>query len=98
MIGHAGLALERKLEDGTWFVRADILREFDGKANASYRLEGGLPNHTRIDFRDTWGEMSLGSTWKLDQKSFGYVQLKKSFCSDVETEYRLDIGYRHMFD
>lgn len=98
VIGRAGLALGRKLEDGTWFIRADILREFDGKANASYRLEGGLPNHTRIDFRDTWGEVSLGSTWKLDQKSFAYAQLKKSFCSDVETEYRLDIGYRHMFD
>ncbi len=98
VIGRAGLALGRKLEDGTWFIRADILREFDGKVNASYSLEGGLPNRTRNDFRDTWGEVSLGNTWKLDQKSFAYAQLKKSFCSDVETEYRLDIGYRHMFD
>ena len=98
VIGRVGLAFGRKLEKGSYFVRVDGLREFNGKGGAIFQETGGTPNRSRIDFRDTWGEVSLGGTWKLDEKSFGYAQLKRSFSADIQTEYRVDVGYRHIFD
>ena len=47
--------------------------------------------------KDTWGEIVAGGSYNLNKDTFGFLQVKRSFAADIQTDYRLDVGLRYQF-
>lgn len=54
-------------------------------------------NHSTESLKDTWGEISAGTTVNFGKNVKGYAQIKRSFAAKVKQEYRADVGLRLVF-
>lgn len=97
VIGRIGMALGREWKQGSAFVKLDGLREFAARYKAHYSLDNGVENRSRISMKDTWGEISAGGSYNFNKDTFGFMQVKRSFAADIQTDYRFDIGLRYQF-
>ena len=97
LIGRAGIGVGKEGKKGSAFVKVDALREFKGEYKARYHLDHGAWNKSRISMKDTWGEITIGGTYNFRKDTYGFVQAKRSFASDLEQEYRVDAGIRYVF-
>lgn len=97
VIGRIGMALGREWKQGSAFVKLDGLREFAARYKAHYSLDNGVENRSRISMKDTWGEISAGGSYNFNKDTFGFIQVKRSFAADIQTDYRFDIGLRYQF-
>ena len=97
VIGRIGMALGREWKQGSAFVKLDGLREFAAKYRADYSLDNGAENRSRISMKDTWGEVTVGGSYNFDRDTFGFMQVKRSFAADLQTDYRFDVGLRYRF-
>lgn len=97
LIGRAGIGVGKESKKGSAFVKVDALREFKGEYKARYHLDHGAWNKSRISMKDTWGEITVGGTYNFRKDTYGFVQAKRSFASDLKQEYRVDAGIRYVF-
>lgn len=97
LIGRAGIGVGKEGKKGSAFVKVDALREFKGEYKARYHLDHGAWNKSRISMKDTWGEITIGGTYNFRKDTYGFVQAKRSFASDLKQEYRVDAGIRYVF-
>lgn len=97
LIGRAGIGIGKEGKKGSAFVKVDALREFKGEYKARYHLDNGAWNKSRVSMKDTWGEVTIGGTYNFRKDTYGFVQAKKSFASDLKQEYRVDAGIRYVF-
>ena len=96
LIGRVGVAGGYQSDKVSAFVRVDALRDFTAKYKADYQV-GNVRNHSTESLKDTWGEVSAGTTVNLGKDLKGYAQVKRSFAAKVKQEYRADIGLRLVF-
>lgn len=97
LIGRVGIAVGRKLDNGSYFARFDAKKEFLGEFDTVFTKDGSS-NTGRADMGDTWYELSVGGTCNFDEETTGYFQVKRSFDADLETKYRIDVGLRYSFN
>lgn len=96
LTGRVGVAGGYQSDKVYAFVRVDALRDFTAKYKADYQV-GNVRNHSTESLKDTWGEVSAGTTVNLGKDLKGYAQVKRSFAAKVKQEYRADIGLRLVF-
>lgn len=97
VIGRIGISLAREWKEGSSFIKLDGLREFTARYKADYSLDNGAWNRSEISMKDTWGEIVAGGSYNLSKDTFGFLQVKRSFAADIQTDYRLDVGLRYQF-
>lgn len=98
LIGRIGIAVGRKLDNGSYFARLDAKREFCGELTSKFTQSSGDSNIGRADMKDSWYELSVGGTCNFDKDTTGYFQVKRSFDADLQTKYRIDLGLRYTFN
>ena len=98
LIGRIGVAVGRKLDNGSYFARLDAKREFCGELTSKFSQSSGDSNIGRADMKDSWYELSVGGTCNFDKDTTGYFQVKRSFDADLQTKYRIDLGLRYTFN
>lgn len=98
LIGRIGVAVGRKLDNGSYFARLDAKREFCGELTSKFSQSSGDSNIGRADMKDSWYELSVGGTCNFDKDTTGYFQVKRSFDADLQTKYRVDLDLRYTFN
>ena len=96
LIGRVGVASGYQNDKLSTFVKVDALRDFTAKYKADYQV-GNVRNHNTESLKDTWGEISAGTTVNFGKNVKGYAQIKRSFATKVKQEYRADVGLRLVF-
>ncbi len=97
-IGRAGLVAGYKFGDmGNAYVRASVLRDFDGEAEYSFSKDGATPRELKEDLGGTWYEFGIGANCSITKNIHTYVDLETSHGGEVETDYRVNIGFRYSF-
>lgn len=96
LIGRVGIQGGYKSDKFESFVRVDGLRDFTAKYKVNYSM-GPVKNQSSISLKDTWGEVTAGTTINIGKNVKGYAQVKRSFAAKVKQEYRADIGLRLVF-
>ena len=86
-------------DKGTIHVRASVLHDFKGEADATASLasNSAVSKSLSDDLGGTWYELGLGANFNLSDSTYAYVDLEKTFAGAVEEQWRWNIGVRHMF-
>ncbi|MEY8455902.1 autotransporter outer membrane beta-barrel domain-containing protein [Turicimonas muris] len=97
LIGRAGVGFGKEGKSGSAFVKVDALREFTNQFKAHYTSNDGGEASSRINMKDTWGEITVGGTYNFKKNVYGFAQAKRSFAADIKQDYRFDAGIRIIF-
>ena len=94
LVGRAGFraGLTCPNNKGNVYVRASVLREFDGDVTVK-RGDGAYEQ----DMGDTWFEYGLGANWNPARNSQIYVDVERSSSADLSEPWRFNIGARYAF-
>lgn len=96
LVGRLGLAVGRASEKGSFYLKASLAHEFQGKTGVRFS-EGGIENWTSDDFGDTWGEIGIGGTVRIGAHSYAYADVERTVGADVKVPYRVNAGVRWSF-
>lgn len=88
-----GKAFDKK---GSVYAKASLLHDFVGSADTYLSLKG-LSNSYSQDSGDTWWEAGLGFNYKVNDSSYLYADVVKTFGGDVETPWQWNVGMRWAF-
>lgn len=88
-----GKAFDKK---GSIYAKASLLHDFVGSADTYLSLKG-LSNSYSQDIGDTWWEAGLGFNYKVNDSSYLYADVVKTFGGDVETPWQWNVGMRWAF-
>lgn len=88
-----GKAFDKK---GSVYAKASLLHDFAGSADTYLSLKG-LSNSYSQDIGDTWWEAGLGFNYKVNDSSYLYADVVKTFGGDVETPWQWNVGMRWAF-
>ncbi len=80
--------MARKEKSGSAFVKVDALREFTNQFKAHYTSNDGGEASSRINMKDTWGEITVGGTYNFKRMFMAFAQAKRSFAADIKQDYR----------
>ena len=93
-LGRLGFVLGRKIKDtGDYYFKANVYREFAGSGdmNLAYGIE--RMNYDG-DHKDTWFEMGLGTNVKLNNSTYFYGDVLKTFGADIQKKWQINAGLR----
>ncbi|WP_405384177.1 autotransporter outer membrane beta-barrel domain-containing protein [Phascolarctobacterium sp.] len=96
-IGRLGLAVGKKLDKGSYYAKLAVAHEFAGDFDTTYKAAGEPEAKTNIDFSDTWYELRVGMTEQMNDSSYFYANLGKTFGGEVTEKWRVDAGMRFSF-
>lgn len=88
-----GKAFDKK---GSIYAKASLLHDFAGSADTYLSLKG-LSNSYSQDIGDTWWEAGLGFNYKVNDSSYLYADVVKTFGGDVEMPWQWNVGMRWAF-
>lgn len=88
-----GKAFDKK---GSIYAKVSLLHDFAGSADTYLSLKG-LSNSYSQDIGDTWWEAGLGFNYKVNDSSYLYADVVKTFGGDVETPWQWNVGMRWAF-
>ena len=97
VVGRAGVGVGYETNKGSVYAKVDVLREFANTYRATYTLDNGAWNKSKIKMKDTWAEAVVGGTRNFNESSYGFVQAKRSMGAELQTKYRVDAGIRFVF-
>ncbi len=94
LVGRAGFraGLTCPNNKGNVYVRASVLREFDGDVTVT-RGDGAYEQ----DMGDTWFEFGIGGNWNISPNAQIYADLERTTSADLEEPWRFNIGARYAF-
>jgi len=96
--GRLGIAAGRQTDMTSAFVKLSLNKEFSGNFNATFRADGDTEDiPVNLDMKDTWVDIEIGGSYRMEKGTFVYGTLTKSFHSAIKTEWRLDAGIRLAF-
>ena len=83
-------------EMGVIYAKASLVHDFDGQTDFTATKDGNI-SHMSSDLGGTWGEFGLGANINWSKNTYTYVEIEKTSGSDLEENYRWNIGIRHNF-
>jgi len=96
-IGRISIGIGQKTKTRTLFAKLALAHEFAGNFATNYAADGEPTGNTEIKFGDTWCEMQLGGSVKLNNNSYVYATYGKTFNADLTNKWRVDAGVRWTF-
>lgn len=97
LVGRAGfrLGLECPNNRGTAFIKASVLRDWEGEADFRFS-KGGVASRTLTeDLGGTWYEYGIGADFNATEQLHFWVELERGDGGEVDTDYRATIGMRY---
>lgn len=96
-VGRVGVEVGKAFEKkGSVYAKASLLHDFAGSADTYLSLKG-LSNSYSQDIGDTWWEAGIGFNYKVNDSSYLYADVVKTFGGDVETPWQWNVGMRWAF-
>jgi outer membrane autotransporter protein len=96
-VGRVGVEVGKAFDKkGSVYAKASLLHDFAGRADTYLSLKG-LSNSYSQDIGDTWWEAGLGFNYKVNDSSYLYADVVKTFGGDVETPWQWNVGMRWAF-
>lgn len=100
VIGRIGMRFGREFlhekAPGSFYARADILREFSGSQHIEATDATGKMDVTYHN-RDTWYSVGLGYSLKSSENSHFFVEAEHLFGADYQSSYTLAAGFQYRF-
>ncbi len=97
LVGRIGLGIGKNLKKGSVYLKASVLHEFSGDISTTFAATNEPTKSTKQDFGDTWTELSIGGTGKINKNSYLYLDLSKTFGGDITTKWKANVGMRWSF-
>ena len=97
LIGRIGLGIGKDFKKGSAYLKASVLHEFSGDISTTFAANNEPTKSTKQDFGDTWTELSIGGTAKINSDSYIYLDLSKTFGGDIATKWKANVGMRWAF-
>lgn len=98
LVGRAGLELGKTGRMGSVYARLGVAHEFAGDITGTYSAADGGSKSTSVSTKDTWAEMSLGTTLNIKPNAAAYFDVTRSFGADYEHEWKFSGGLRFDLD
>lgn len=100
VIGRIGMRFGREFlhekAPGSFYARADVLREFSGSQHIEATDPTGKMDVTYRN-RDTWYSVGLGYSLKSSENSHFFVEAEHLFGADYQSSYTLAAGFQYRF-
>lgn len=97
-IGRLGFVLGQKTDnDNDFYFKASILHEFGGDRDVHMASANGDELYLTKDYGDTWFELGLGTNIKLNNSTYFYGDVERSFGADIEKKWQVNAGLRWNF-
>lgn len=98
LIGRVGLRAgcffpEQK---GTVFAHFSVLNDFLGDFDAS-ATNGIARNSMKEDLGGTWVEFGVGGSYRLAERTQGYVNMERTAGGEIDSNWQWNIGLRHVW-
>lgn len=98
LIGRVGLRTgcffpEQK---GTVFAHFSVLNDFLGDFDAS-ATNGIARNSMKEDLGGTWVEFGVGGSYRLAERTQGYVNMERTAGGEIDSNWQWNIGLRHVW-
>ncbi len=96
-VGRIGVSLGKQNRNSSYFAKFGLAHEFSGDMDTHFADTYGNYKSSSIDLGDTWYEMELGGSFKLNRNTYFYGTYTRSFASTLNEDWRLDLGLRFSF-
>lgn len=98
VVGRIGVAVGKVFNEnkGNAYFNVSVLHDWKGKIKQTYSKDG-VSRTYRDDVGGTWGEFTLGSTYKPSENVSVYGSVKTSVGSPIRNPWQVNIGMRYNF-
>lgn len=94
LVGRIGLEIGNQTERGGFYGKVSLAHEFMADIGTDYSDSNGGRKRTSYDLGDTWGELTLGGTYQLNEDSRIYADLTRSIGGDYQNQWKANAGVR----
>ncbi len=95
--GRLGLAAGRTTDNGTFYAKASLVKEFNANARATMASGGHAPVILEQSLKENWLELAVGVTGALNDKTDGYLEVSRTTGDKVKTPWQVNLGARWNF-
>ena len=93
-IGRLGFVLGRQInKNADYYFKANVYREFGGSGDLNL-VYGSQKMNYDGDHKDTWFEMGIGTNVKLNNNTYFYGDVLKTFGADIQKKWQVNVGLR----
>ena len=93
-IGRLGFTLGRQInKNADYYFKANVYREFAGSGDMNL-VYGSQKMNYDGDHKDTWFEMGIGTNAKLNNNTYFYGDVLKTFGADIQKKWQINAGLR----
>ena len=98
-IGRIGLAVGRRTENTTFYLKAGFLHEFAGDTKSTFggSAKNQVTKTIAQEFKDTWVEMMLGISYYIGKGKVVYADIARTFGGEYKQEWKVNAGIRMRF-
>ncbi len=98
-IGRIGLAVGRRTENTTFYLKAGFLHEFAGDTKSTFggSAKNQVTKTIAQEFKDTWVEMMLGISYYIGRGKVVYADIARTFGGEYKQEWKVNAGIRMRF-
>ncbi|MGM9517899.1 MAG: autotransporter outer membrane beta-barrel domain-containing protein [Acidaminococcus sp.] len=75
-----------------YYLKANVLHEFGGGRALHLAAQDGETMDTKADYRDTWFELGLGGTARLNKATYLYADVSRTYGSEWNQKWRWNVG------
>jgi outer membrane autotransporter protein len=97
LLGRAGFVVGRKInDDKDFYFKANVYHEFagDGDMHLNYDTQN---MHYDGNHKDTWFEAGFGANLKMNDSTYLYGDVLKTFGADINKKWQVNLGLRWAF-
>lgn len=98
LVGRLGAAVGYTFDEnrGGVYFRASVLHDWKGETATTFSL-AGTPRRYEDDLGGTWGEFSVGGSYRVNDSTYAYGSLTTSTGSPVHNPWQVSAGLRWVF-
>ncbi len=92
-----GVSIGRKTSKGNIYASFSVLHDFGDDSRFTISDKYGKSYTTINNLKDTWCELSIGGNAKLNENTYVYADVERTFGGDIRTKWRYNAGIRYSF-
>lgn len=96
-VGRIGIGAGCDSKKGNAFLKLSLSHEFSGTWKNTFITSGESARIADVSLQDTWIDLEIGGSHKLNDISYIYGAYTKNFGAKLSNNWRTDIGVRFVF-
>lgn len=97
LTARAGLTVGKKFKNSNIFASISAVHDFGDDNVFSITDKYGKTYKDISNLKDSWYELSVGGNVKVNNNTYIYADLEKTFGGDIQTKWRYNFGVRYSF-